>query len=591
MASGDDDGGGRGYLWLAISVLAVVIAARVLTRYWSISFLGDLVSQLPLVLRQLDPGYLAGDWYLERMNGLTVRTGFVTVIAWLTRLVGLDLAVFLYHLICLAVAAWAGWRLAVKGLGGGPLAGILAAALTVIGIQVFLDLTEIALISSHAKPRGMAKALTALAVTFAVERRWRPVATCLLAAAVFQIAYPAWTALALLAAWAAMGLTERRDMRTTRTAGPLGALLAAVLVPMAAALFTGAGDPEESRLVYIVADLRNPHHFLLAGWDVRDAVLAVLLVAGATLPVWAPVRGRPDGPATGWVRGMLLAVSAAVVAYAVVGLVLVTALPSRVGLGLQGFRYLHLIAFMALPILAVAAERWAAGHWPGRLPALARRLDRPAVAALAVAVSALVLFAPFRLEPARRAAYALTGFVPTRQAVLETSAAGTASAADEKARRNADIAALITAVDREVPPDGLIFAPPDMDLLRVLPGRAVVVGFKSWLFGDPEAWFARFTEAYGPIAPPGGFDLLARLNDRYARRTCAEIVATARRFGATHSILEHARLGEASRPAEAGARRAGGAGADSAPDTALCRPVLARAGRFTIVAVKDEGER
>ena len=551
-------------IWLTIAVAALLTCRRVIFRYEIIKLMSDQVSHIPLVLHLLDPSVLATDWYVERMSEFTVRTIYAFFLGGLSKILGVDAGLLLVHILAHAAAVYASWHLAVRTLGGGTLAGLLAIAVVVLVAGPTFDQNSLAIMSDSARPKDLAKALTCLAIAFAFRRQGRAVLICLCAAAAIQLAYPLWMGLAILAAWTATAFAQERQIEATIAAGLAATILAVFGVPVIAALAAEWIGPPDEGLVHIVATLRNPHHFFIDGWETSDIVRAVALVI-ATLVLIGTFGLRRDSDDHRWFRRVAICLCVAVVCYALVGLALVTAFPSKVGLALQGFRYGYIVFWLFLVLLSVRLASLIAFAWQ-QLPAgfrkatesTAKRVDHPATAAMAIALALAFLFVPLSSNRVAHAVHDVTRYVPSLALYREVGRY------DRKGRLRQNIADLIemsSRVKQSVPADGIVLTPPGFGILRVLSERSLVVGFKSWPFGHAEEWFARMEAVYGTAEGRRGFDWMHAMDLNYRAYGCDDIKRIAERFEATHAVVYH------------------GSG------TARCGGEVARAGSLTLLAI------
>lgn len=541
-----------------------MICRRVIFRYEIIKPMSDQVSHIPLVLHLLDPSVLATDWYVERMSEFTVRTIYAFFLGGLSKILGVDAGLLLVHLMAYAATVYATWHLAVRTLDGGTLAGLLAIAVVVLVAGPNFDQNSLAIMSDGARPKDLAKALTCLAIAFAFRRQARAVLMCLCAAAAIQLAYPLWMGLAILAAWAATAFAQKRQIAATIAVGLAATIGAVFTVPAIAAIAAISIGPPDESLVRIVAAIRNPHHFFIDGWETSDIVRAVALVT-ATLVLIGTSGLRRDTDGYRWFRRIAICLCVAVVCYALIGLALVTAFPSKVGLALQGFRYGYVVFWLFLALLSVRVASVIAFAWrrfPTRVrnatESAAKRVDRPATAAMAIVLAAGFLFAPLSSNRAAHAVYGATRYVPSLAHYREVGRF------DRKGRLRQSIAELIemsSRVKQSVPRNGVVLAPPGFGILRVLSERSLVIGFKSWPFGHAEEWLARMEAVYGAVEGPRGFDWMHVLDLNYRAYGCDDIRRIAERFKATHAVVYHG------------------------PETARCDGIIGRTGGFTLLSI------
>jgi hypothetical protein len=509
----------------SLTLIACTIAACVVASYAPLSVTSDGVSQLPLVLRVLDPSYLSLDPYVDEMSRLSVRSLPTYIVAAIASLVGLDSALLLLHLCTLAIAAYGAWLLAH---------GVFSASAPVALLSSVLVLTldgpyfgNALAISWHMMtPRELSRALVLLALAYWLVKRPRLSIALMLTAAVFQPAYPLWIG----GAMASFAVTRSRtaDSRSAIPATFVIFVLALFLIAVAEYLILGPAD----RLVGLVAYFRNPHHLLLSHQSPLGAFWTMSIVIGSLVAVRVmPGRVLPTAEeAMTWVL-------CAVVVLATAGYILVEIVPTRTGLAIQFGRYFFLafalliIAGLAaseriltrlLPVLVSAIGRgWALlEHWSARVYA-------PVFASV---LSAVVLFAPMAFPATGPVLAARLGYAPELMAIEW-------GGRPVRARRHADIVALATEA-RRLPEDAVILAPPDFGLVRIVGRRALFVDFKAWSFTAPFSWASRMERAYGYLTVPGGFRWMRKAKVDWADTTCSDLIARAQILGATHVVIE-----------------------------------------------------
>jgi hypothetical protein len=290
-------------------------------------------------------------------------------------------------------------------------------------------------------------------------------------------------------------------------------------------------------LVFVIAEFRNPRHMLLTAQSFTGGVQAFGVLAEAILILAFLCRTALRAMAA---RALALCITVAVLSAA--GFYLVEAIPTRLGLAIQGGRLLYVILFLFVVAGVALSERLVLflcpdfisalrPHWT-RVEQIAARIRAPILAAL---VGFGVVFAPFFSSWASVSIARVTGYAP-RLAMWQESfmtPGGT---------READQIAIAIAM-RALPPDALVLAPPDFGLIRILAPRALYVDYKAWSFTAPMAWAARMMHAYGPLDRPGGFAWRQRAEESWATTPCTKLVARAGELGASHVVIEGRAVG------------------------------------------------
>ena len=519
---------------LAFAVLVGLVAAA--TGEYHFGF-ADLFVHLPEILRTLDAGYLANDFWLNAQDAFGPRFYYRHAFAAAASVVPLWLAyaaAFVLAVVAVSVAT----AFATRDLTGSTLAAVVAVPLTMWTVPFFLaDWPAIrAANAAAATPELLAEPLCLLALWRGI--RGRPVQAAafsvpaILLHPTFGLASAA-VALAASLAHLGSGSTEGRLARWHR-AWPLaaGAGIVSVLalgfwfVP---AMLTGAIFAlDGSEVVHLLAQVRHPHHLLPSTWPTADFLrLAVFWAAGlAALAGWAHWRREPSGEDARTARAIAIAF-AAVAAGLFCGWFFVEVVPSRWAATAYLFRLQTLAAWLCWILLAAAVANgvrhvwprvmaWLAAHGP-RLAAwlCGPQLRSAGLLCLAVALAAMVAGATLL-----RTQVLPEGSLASRVA-QRLGDRPIFTLREARARTARSEAALAAAARAATPPDAVFLVPARWPHWRLHAERTVVVDWKGFPFRDREmrAWWGRYVAVFDVER---GVGYPARATERWLRRLAAE---------------------------------------------------------------------
>jgi len=558
-----------------------------LAALWGYTYgTGDQVEQLPIILRAVNPGFLANDFFTNASAAFGPRTFYAHLIALLARLAPLTSVMFALTALSNGFIAWVSARAALRLFDGSPRAALLAAGLVLTTRTFWLGAGN-SLYGTALVPELLAMPLLLGALTAALEERPIPAA---LLAGLGSLIHPLVgleTGAVALAGLAAAALW-RHDFkgRPLRHWGLAAALLAAFaalsLVPYA----------RETRIdsrtfVEIVAVFRHPHHYLPSTFPLWQYAQAALFLLGAGLAALSTA-----GTFSGLRRAArFLAALALILALACLGgWLFVEVWPSRLWTTAQTFRLLFMLKWLGLLLAAgAAAHAWeerspdtglwlaaalspvalgitsislAMRSWFARRNRPAPLLDFPILlfAVLFILridtpdlrdVTLLALFAAgahLRLAaaspwPARAAfavasagvAAALLVAAPRLPAAYATQLPAPAFTVAAQQGEEVDLA---NYARKNTPAGAVFLTPPNFGSFRLLARRAIVVDFKAFPFQDAAMldWRRRLIDCYGPTTLTG-FDAVDEMRNHYDIIRPDEILAVQQKYGATYAIL------------------------------------------------------
>lgn len=558
-----------------------------LAALWGYTYgTGDQVEQLPIILRAINPNFLANDFFTNASSAFGPRTFYAYFIALLARLAPLTSVMFALTAISNAFIAWVSAQAALRLFDGSPRAALLAAGLVLTARTFWLGAGN-TLYGTALVPELLAMPLLLGALACALNER--PVMAALLAGlgslihplAGLETGAVALGGLAVSGLW--QGRFKGRPLRDWAIAAALLAAFAALsLVPYA----------RETRIdsrtfIEIVAVFRHPHHYLPSTfpvWQYAQAAFFLLAAGLAGLSCAGAFSGMRRA-------GRFLAALVIILALACLGgWLFVEVWPSRLWTTAQTFRLLFILKWLGLLLVSGAAAR----AWDERSPDgglwLAAALSPVAlgVASLSLAMRRwfarrnrpapllefpVLLFAVLLIlmidTPGLRDAALLALFTagahlllagqspwPAR-AALALGGAGIAAALLAAAPRlpaayaaqlpapvftlaaaQGEVADLAAYARKHTPADAVFLTPPNFGSFRLLARRAIVVDFQAFPFQDSAMlkWRQRLIDCYGTTTL-NGFDAVDEMRNHYDIIRPEEIRTIQQKYGATYAIL------------------------------------------------------
>ena len=375
-----------------ISLFALI--AVFFRQHTLLSMASNQVSQMPLVMRSLDPGFLLNDWYVNEMSGLNGRTFFIALVAGAARVFGFEAAYFGLYLAGTLFSAGVIYYATVRVFRAGETAGLIAAMLVMswelIDFGAVLQVANLNLIPAH-----LTKSMSLLALCFAMQRRGL---ACGLLAGLTSLLQPllgvACGIMALGALFTVALIKIDADWRPRLqidrpllTSAALGSLCLLPFAVFWANLSATALDLET--YVYTVATIRNPHHYLPSTWGpTRYLQMGLFLLAtGLLFIAWRrslfsgsgsrnptgnnslavslsgsshvpsavssaspPAKNRDNA----FLQSYLLVFAAGLTLLCILGYVFVEVWPIRAVVTLQAYRYLYIVLWFAMIFAAIA---------------------------------------------------------------------------------------------------------------------------------------------------------------------------------------------------------------------------------------------
>ncbi len=541
----------------ALCVLTGTLTTVVFYRYG----VDNHIAELPILMRAIDPAYLANDFYTNATAGPGPRFLYARFVACFATLETLPYVIFALTWIAnVSIAAItavsARWWFGGSGLAGGSAAALVMSVSTFrLGFAPAIYVSQ--LLSSRA-----AAPFALLAIFAALARRPIPAALCAGAAALIHPTFGLETGVIALAICALGEFVHDHDRPAGGSRG--------ISFGAAVALFGGIGVvaawPELSgeridgaEFLAIETLFRHPHHSLLSEQATRDVLRAGIFGLGSIVALW--LADRVVGvPRTQTVVGLCLAIGLLV--GATFGALLFEAIPDRTLALARPLRLLYLLKWWGLVLVGGLL----AATWQQRGAARVRIAISLGTAAFLALVARPSAGTALCLGLASAAVLGLwlprpdgTGRLATRTAALALAAAMLAqlffgermlpvSWLERTARLRpaltldtlpGDEADIARAARSLTPSHAVFVTPPDTGVFRMVAERATVVDFKAFPFGDTAMveWRERLRRCYGDTSK-SGFRASRQLAARY-RATAPETLADRGcDYGATFAVIE-----------------------------------------------------
>ena len=499
---------------------------------------GNQLEQLPIIIRQLDPSYLAKDFFLSTTEDFGPRTYFIVFLGFICQFISIPWAyaslMFVSDLALVGVTLWA----ARTVIGANRLGATLAAVMT-LGLASFHlgDATQIRYEIFQPASLAIPGALAAIVMGL---RGW-PVAAAIIAS-LSSLPHPLYGAegggIALGIAFLALLLPTDNEQPPGSFAGNLNwgqafkkTLPGAVILGISLAVFwwlpyreVNAGVNLSTEEFYnILARFRAPHHYLPSHFRVNDFVSTIffLFATGFAFERWAQTMTHRSVVLL--LLPIIVVLSGCLVAY-----VFSEIWPIRTVLTLQLFRLLFIVKWLGFLLFGSVLSRYllqppnniarplsflclaSTGVTQPLLTSISLAMVRlqpwcwiglnPRLFMVPVGLAALLLWLFFGVLP--EVVYLIFAYALVLAFVLGNTIARTVATTaivilisvlvlnrgseqysdltpvfDLSDQRNikAETARALTEV---TPENALLLVPPEFGLLRIIGGRALVVDFK-----------------------------------------------------------------------------------------------------------------
>lgn len=554
--------------------------------------------QLAQLLRELDPDYLAGDFFVNANTSVIgVRFYYVKFLAVLAAWVPLP-ALFLgltilANTVMAAVTCWVSGKI----WQGSRLAAILATTLVLCVDSVTLGnatwLADPALV-----PALLIRPLALMSLWLAINRR---VFWCVILAAVaipihplvgFETAAIGLAAAGLSSIFPAPGTASEnwpaRLRQLTIVVGATG-----VLYGLVHCLFSSGLEKTISteQFIHILAEVRAPHHYLPSMFGIREYVVFgfFLLAQWMSWRWWK--REETTDPA---IARAVLAVNVVVLLALVCGYLFVEIIPTRIWVSAQTFRMIYIVKWWGFILfggtiaglvrrsssLDESIAGWCMlmgtglfqplvvllGHvWHGSRRHVLSRCGRfvtqivPGLALVGIVslatvgepseAQAVVLLAGmgfwFLLTPSRWA-YRMVPVAVVGLGLLVMAWGQLRGISIPRMPRPEFTfsdsthpgVATATWAAKNTPDDAVFMVPPDFGFFRTLARRAIVVDYEGFFVIDANMliWYERMTDCYGAFAH-GRLTSHTDFAGNYAALDDDRIVKIGKKYGARYAVL------------------------------------------------------
>lgn len=463
---------------------------------------------LPFLLHRLNPQLFTEDWFVQlQASSFNIRLYPVLLLQGLAILMPVWTAVLVTY-----VVSWQAIALAIYALVQEIVHNRIAASLAVPVVLVLTPQWTLGgndLVHSMLVPSMMAWALVLWAAVFFLRKRWLPAALLLGLGTWMQ-------ALVGLQMAGILVLQALLDPEKRKTGVLLGAVYALIALPslgpiLYQQLFSTMDLPvREPSLFYIVAQFRNPHHYLPSSFPLRSFVrFGVLAAAGIAALFYLHHQLRRD--AHRFILSSLLIVAALLL----VGVVFTEVHPSLFVAKLQ--------LFMTTVFARILLVALICGAIISLLPlGLRNVIDR--ILGHKARLTGLVIGAVLAVAGAL--------WLVKGPPALQTS--------DEYCSEPG-LGAVEAWVRDNTPTDAVFAIPPSVSSFRFRAQRAVFVNFKAFPYDDAEmyTWFSRIiAQAPVPLPERGGAGLLAKLDEAYERMPDQAIEELADRYGIDYFLRQ-----------------------------------------------------
>lgn len=543
--------------------------------------IGDQVEQLPIVMRILDPEWLASDPYVNSQAGFNPRFYYAHLLAGLTAIAPLWAVCLILQFICNAALA-AVSAFSVRAWFGSTPAAILAAFASTAALPFYLG-NEGAAWTPMLVSSTPALVLAVAGMALAIEGRMIAAATCCAIGAVFHPLVGLEAGGLSLASGLLGQLLCRRQPLTKSLLHALSAaaILAAAsllwIVPMqrSASFAFRLDDPS---YIHLLAHYRAPHHYLPSQWPREHYLWAAVFYCACAISWLQWVRSSSDRARQTFVGLLFCGVF---FCYGF-GWFFVEVLPVRTVVILQLYRLSFIGGWLGVMLLCgsfgrtmasgakadalIAAsgiltagaaflsqvyleirDRW---HLPQAVLRVAQAALLSIVAILAIdfdlltaprflalACGIVVAFLAGRSRIAVLAAYEVAlaifaaiiivrphAFAAIRPVFTLSQAAEVFEETDAFARHSTQ-------------PDALFLTPPDWGSFRLTAERAILVDWKTFSFQDAvmQDWHQRLEAVHG--LPQGKTWRPGELEQRYRQISDGTLMRLRREYGIDYAIL------------------------------------------------------
>jgi len=325
---------------------------------WGYSYVGgNQVEQLPLVMRAIDPSYLARDFFVNTFDRTSPRYFFSELIAILSRLAPLPVVYLALTVLCNSLTALI-TALFARDLFDGSDAAALLSALAVMSARTFWLGYYNIIYRTPLEPSLLVMPLLLACIWAGLRQRPILSATAAGLATLFHPLMGLETGAMMLAVMAYQQLAQRASRPGKAQWANFPMLLGggAILAGFAAiVLLPSSNAPAilQQQFIQIMAFFRHPHHYVPSTWDIWQYAQAVVFL----VPVGFAWRlGYQTSAHLKQLTRPLLALCAILAVLCLGGYVFVELIPIRLWVIAQTFRLLYIVKWFGLVL---------AGGWIG----------------------------------------------------------------------------------------------------------------------------------------------------------------------------------------------------------------------------------
>ncbi len=316
---------------------------------WGYSYIGgNQVEQLPLVMRAIDPTYLANDFFVNTFGPTSPRYFFAELIALLARLAPLPAVYLGLTILCNSLSALV-TALFARDLFDGSDAAALFAALAVMSAKTFWLGYYNVVYHTPLEPSLLVMPLLLACIWAGLRRRpWLSLAAAGLAT-LFHPLMGLETGAIMLGVMAIEAFLARKTQPANlRALLGGGAILAGFAVIVLLPNRSAPSIPPQ-QFIQILAFFRHPHHYVPSTWGLWQYAQA----AAFLVPVGFAWRlGYRSYARLKQLTRPLLALCAILALLCLGGYVFVELLPMRLWVTAQTFRLLFIVKWLGLVLAA-----------------------------------------------------------------------------------------------------------------------------------------------------------------------------------------------------------------------------------------------
>lgn len=559
---------------------------------------GNQMDQFPIIARMIDPGFAAGDFYIDVSSGFGPRFYYSKFMAVIVGATSFPFAVFVLSLLCNLATGVVTFLSARRFLGASVLAAAAAATLAVTNGGFALGLAGYIRFDSF-QPASIALPVSLAGLYLAFSGRSFAAAPVFAIASLFHPLIGVESGLiglgAFFLATAFRGKVNReriRELVPQIIAGSvfLALVFAAWGVP---SLMSATEKISDNEFFNSLIAFRSPHHYVTFVFPRTHYVSFFLffLSVGAIVVHYARAVGLTRE------RKSLIITAAAVLILCAASALFVDILENRLYATAQVFRQLYLVKWIGFLFVGWMFARWLNDHgWTGLvfgvLVLISTGEAQSRALTLILLLSWISTHAIFTKQPILKwglAAFSVAGVVYLHQLYGSGTESIRAIAATgvlilifkfplkEKLAMPAAVAAIALLVlfatvnrterwidkDALTPeftwadlsggdidiaywarantPAGAVWAtPPDFESFRIIAERAIIVDYTSIPFGDLalREWKLRMATLYGPLEG-SGFIALNIMKKNYAAADSEQLRAAMKSYGADYAILNN----------------------------------------------------